>query len=217
MANRYQHVDATLDSSHGGDARDLELVGGGGFSPDATHSQQHTPSPQQQQRAGLASFAPPLLADAGGAGGGGDSVGLSAPLRLARSKWARCGCELLAICVALVVAFLVGASTRPGEDTPSCAPSKPGPTIVLSFDGFRPSYLSATGTPNLWSLKSDRHTVFAQRMQPRFPSLTFPNHYALVTGLYPESHGITANHIFDPTTGNEFTCQSRTRTGHATL
>lgn len=214
MANRYQHVEATIDSG-GGDGRDLELVGGA--SPNAMHSQQA----QSQQRAGLSSFAPPLLSDVSGSGSSGvgsDSIGLSAPVRFAQSKYARCGCELLAICVAMIVAFLVGASTRPGEDAPSCSPaavSKPGPTIVLSFDGFRPSYLSATGSPNLWSMKSDRHVVYAERMQPRFPSLTFPNHYALVTGLYPESHGITANHIFDPTTGNEFTCQSAQR--HATI
>lgn len=200
MSSRYQHVDELALDSHGTDPRDMELVGGG------------APAQQQQshRNAGLSSFAPPLLSDVGGAGGSGAaSVGLSAPsTRLSQNKYARCGLELFVVCLAMVLAYLVGASTRPGEDAPSCASaSKPGPTIVLSFDGFRPSYLSATDSPNLWSLKSDRHVVYAQRMEPRFPSLTFPNHYALVTGLYPESHGITANHIFDPTTGNEFKCQ----------
>lgn len=41
-------------------------------------------------------------------------------------------------------------------------------------------------------------------MFPSFPSLTFPNHYTLVTGLYPESHGIVGNSFFDPLTQKEF-------------
>ncbi len=40
--------------------------------------------------------------------------------------------------------------------------------------------------------------VKAKYMQPSFPSLTFPNHYTLITGLYIESHGITGNTFYDP-------------------
>ena len=35
-------------------------------------------------------------------------------------------------------------------------------------------------------------------MTPTFPSLTFPNHFSIVTGLYNENHGITGNTIYDP-------------------
>jgi alkaline phosphatase D len=35
-------------------------------------------------------------------------------------------------------------------------------------------------------------------MMPAYPSLTFPNHYTLVTGLYPEHHGIVGNSFYDP-------------------
>ena len=38
----------------------------------------------------------------------------------------------------------------------------------------------------------------AEGMIPAYPSLTFPNHYTLVTGLYPEHHGIVANKFYDP-------------------
>lgn len=41
-------------------------------------------------------------------------------------------------------------------------------------------------------------------MTPSFPSLTFPNHYTLVTGLYPESHGVVGNTFWDPNTSKEF-------------
>lgn len=41
-------------------------------------------------------------------------------------------------------------------------------------------------------------------MLPSFPSVTFPNHFTLVTGLYPESHGIVGNSFWDPTFQEEF-------------
>eukprot|EP00731_Ephydatia_muelleri_P012088 Em0006g982a len=41
--------------------------------------------------------------------------------------------------------------------------------------------------------------VTAQFMTPAFPSKTFPNHFTIVTGLYPESHGIVNNNFYDKT------------------
>lgn len=41
--------------------------------------------------------------------------------------------------------------------------------------------------------------VKADKVYPSYPSKTFPNHYSIVTGLWPESHGITDNSVFDPT------------------
>ena len=40
--------------------------------------------------------------------------------------------------------------------------------------------------------------VSPRYMLPSFPSVTFPNHFTLVTGLYPESHGIVGNTFWDP-------------------
>ena len=34
---------------------------------------------------------------------------------------------------------------------------------------------------------------------PSYPSLTFPNHFTIVTGLYPEHHGLVANSFYDET------------------
>ena len=85
---------------------------------------------------------------------------------------------------------------------PSCSaptPSKPaasGPLILISIDGFRWDYLQKFTAPNLARLA--REGVVAQQLIPSFPSLTFPNHYTLVTGLHPEHHGIVANTFFDP-------------------
>lgn len=41
-------------------------------------------------------------------------------------------------------------------------------------------------------------------MVSQFPTKTFPNHYSIVTGLYPESHGIVANQFYDPTSDSVF-------------
>jgi predicted AlkP superfamily pyrophosphatase or phosphodiesterase len=71
-------------------------------------------------------------------------------------------------------------------------------TIVVSFDGFRWDYPNRGITPNLDYIAENG--VHAISLQPCFPSKTFPNHYSIVTGMYPENHGIIANSIIDPVT-----------------
>ncbi|BGP34102.1 hypothetical protein JCM10296v2_005917 [Rhodotorula toruloides] len=77
------------------------------------------------------------------------------------------------------------------------------PTVILiSLDGVRADYLERGLTPHL--LNISRKGIRAQYMEPSFPSLTFPNHWTLLTGLYPSSHGIVANDFYDPELGKEF-------------
>src|SRR5687767_14812334 len=88
------------------------------------------------------------------------------------------------------------------------APADVAPTVVLvSFDGWRWDYDSKFATPNLDRLIA--RGVRAERLVPSFPSKTFPNHYTLVTGLYPGHHGIIANTIKDPATGRRFSLSNR--------
>jgi alkaline phosphatase D len=69
--------------------------------------------------------------------------------------------------------------------------------ILVSFDGFRYDYAKKYGAKNLLAMAA--HGASApDGMIPSYPSLTFPNHYTLVTGLYPEHHGIVANNFYDP-------------------
>ena len=67
--------------------------------------------------------------------------------------------------------------------------------ILISIDGYRADYLQRGLSPNLAALAAGG--VRAQWMTPSFPSLTFPNHYTLVTGLYPDHHGIVDNTMED--------------------
>ncbi|PKX99302.1 alkaline phosphatase family protein [Aspergillus novofumigatus IBT 16806] len=78
-----------------------------------------------------------------------------------------------------------------------------GPTTILvSLDGFRADFLDRGLTPTLKALIAEG--VSPQYMLPSFPSVTFPNHFTLVTGLYPESHGIVSNTFWDPALKENF-------------
>ena len=92
---------------------------------------------------------------------------------------------------ALLVAFaLAGCATAPPRET-----GPPPLTILISIDGFRADYLDRGVTPALSSLAKDGVRA---SMRPSFPSKTFPNHYAIVTGLRPDGNGIVDNTMLDP-------------------
>jgi len=67
--------------------------------------------------------------------------------------------------------------------------------ILISIDGFRWDYQDLFETPALDRLAA--RGVRAESLQPVFPTLTFPNHYSIATGLYPANHGIVANDFPD--------------------
>lgn len=73
---------------------------------------------------------------------------------------------------------------------------------MISLDGFRADFLDRGLTPALNSLIASG--ISPQYMKPSFPSVTFPNHFTLMTGLYPESHGIVGNTFWDPKMKEEF-------------
>ncbi|XP_061676078.1 ectonucleotide pyrophosphatase/phosphodiesterase family member 2 isoform X7 [Syngnathoides biaculeatus] len=88
------------------------------------------------------------------------------------------------------------------------------PLIILSLDGFRASYMKRGNTviPNIEKLRScGTHAPF---MRPMYPTKTFPNLYSLATGLYPESHGIIGNTMYDPVFDAMFTLRSREKLNH---
>lgn len=82
------------------------------------------------------------------------------------------------------------------------APSPYSPLILISIDGYRYDYIDRGLSPNLSLLAADG--VRAKAMRSAFPTLTFPNHYTIVTGLYPDHHGIVNNRFVDPHTGKKF-------------
>ena len=104
--------------------------------------------------------------------------------------------------LAAAILGLAGCATHPSAPTPTpaaAAQSAPATLLLVSLDGVRADYLGRGLTPNLDRLARDG--VRAEWMNPSYPSLTFPNHYTLVTGLRPDHHGIVGNTIGDSELG----------------
>lgn len=96
----------------------------------------------------------------------------------------------------LVVLLLVaGCSRTPPVEKPTGGAAVRPPVILISVDGLRPDYLARGVTPNIDALAAGG--VRAKAMRPSFPSITFPNHYTLVTGKRPDHHGIVNNNMED--------------------
>jgi len=74
--------------------------------------------------------------------------------------------------------------------------------ILISADGFRNDYAKKYDAKNLLALSATG--VTSEAMNPSFPSITFPNHYTLVTGLTPLHHGLVGNSMYNRETGERY-------------
>lgn len=71
-------------------------------------------------------------------------------------------------------------------------------------DFYHRSILTTCSSWPSYQLEIANNGLTAEYMQPSFPTLTFPNHYSMITGLYPSSHGIVANMFYDPKFNQDF-------------
>jgi predicted AlkP superfamily pyrophosphatase or phosphodiesterase len=106
----------------------------------------------------------------------------------------------------LLFALLSGGPVFAQDPTPVITVSNPPNTaaqqrkhyvILVSLDGFRYDYPKIYSAPSLLALGAKGASA-PDGMLPAYPSLTFPNHLSIVTGLYPEHHGIVGNTFWDP-------------------
>jgi predicted AlkP superfamily pyrophosphatase or phosphodiesterase len=102
--------------------------------------------------------------------------------------------------VLLTIASLLAPVSRAQEKAP--APL----LLVISVDGLRPDYVTAADAhgskiPNLRRFLKDG--TYAEGVQGVIPTVTYPSHTTLVTGVWPAKHGILANTTFDPLQINE--------------
>ncbi len=82
-----------------------------------------------------------------------------------------------------------------GKKSKNISSEKPY-VVMLSMDGFRWDYPEKVNSPNLDYM--EKIGVRADASIPCFPSKTFPNHYSMATGLYPDNHGIVQNRFYAP-------------------
>uniref|UniRef100_A0A915CKP6 Uncharacterized protein n=1 Tax=Ditylenchus dipsaci TaxID=166011 RepID=A0A915CKP6_9BILA len=76
------------------------------------------------------------------------------------------------------------------------------PLLLISLDGFRADYLDRELTPAVSRILNCGSQ--SEYLMPSYPSKTFPNHFTIVTGLYPESHGIVDNYFMDLTMEEQY-------------
>ena len=113
------------------------------------------------------------------------------------------GALVLALAVSLAQVHAQSVAAHPAlpvihiDNGPNSAEAQKAHYVVLvSLDGFRWDYAKRDNAANLLAL--GKAGVWApEGMLPSFPSLTFPNHYTIVTGLYPEHHGLVGNSFYD--------------------
>lgn len=93
----------------------------------------------------------------------------------------------------LIAALALAAMAARAADVP------PPTLLLVSIDGLHPDRLARLAPPTLsrWQAEGTR----AEWMAPAYPTLTFPNHYTLVTGLVPDRHGIVHNRMRDARLG----------------
>ncbi|MBK6380075.1 MAG: alkaline phosphatase family protein [Chitinophagaceae bacterium] len=79
--------------------------------------------------------------------------------------------------------------------------------ILISSDGFRYDYAEKYNAQHLLKLRSSG--VKAKSMIPSFPSVTYPNHYTVATGLYPSHHGLVYNQFYDRSRQSSYNISDR--------
>jgi len=105
----------------------------------------------------------------------------------------------VARCLAILTLILAGPAARAAG-----AGAGPPPLLLISMDGFRWDYCALHPAESAHLRQLAREGVSARELIPVYPSNTFPNHYSIVTGLYPAHHGIVNNDMFDPGFGEYF-------------
>ena len=71
--------------------------------------------------------------------------------------------------------------------------------VVITVDGFRPDFYLDTSwsTVNIRALM--KNGTYAKGVNSVFPSMTYPSHTSIITGVQPVQHGIYYNAVFEPT------------------
>jgi predicted AlkP superfamily pyrophosphatase or phosphodiesterase len=123
---------------------------------------------------------------------------MHAPRPAARRRPAGLAARFASAAVVACLALAACTTTPPASRSPQ-APTLAPAVLLVSIDGLRADAVGSGVMPTLDAMAA--RGVHADWMNPSYPSLTFPNHYTLVTGLRPDHHGIVNNTMRDPALG----------------
>ncbi|MBO9565715.1 MAG: alkaline phosphatase family protein [Niastella sp.] len=98
----------------------------------------------------------------------------------------------------------------PGRVNSEASKKKPY-VILISLDGFRYDYANKYNASHIQALA--KQGVSAASMKPSYPSVTFPNHYTIATGLYPSHHGLVANWFYDESKDRSYSMSNKKEVG----
>jgi predicted AlkP superfamily pyrophosphatase or phosphodiesterase len=99
------------------------------------------------------------------------------------------------------IAALFIAATWCAAGSASQNRERPPLLVIVSIDGLRPDYITAADehgakVPNLRRFLKEG--AYAEGVEGVVPTVTYPSHTTLMTGVWPAKHGIFANTTFDP-------------------
>lgn len=85
--------------------------------------------------------------------------------------------------------------------TLTAAAQKPAPLVIISLDGMRPDYITHADehgikAPTLRSFLTEG--TYAEGVIGVIPTITYASHTTIITGVWPNEHGIYTNVTFDP-------------------
>ncbi len=96
--------------------------------------------------------------------------------------------KIFTLCLLIIIFIPISAQKTKSSQKPY--------VILVSFDGFRWDYSQKANLSVLDSIA--KFGTHAESLQPAFPTKTFPNHYTIATGMYPDHTGIVNNTFYSP-------------------
>src|SRR5580765_7731608 len=113
--------------------------------------------------------------------------------------------RLLAIVCPLLLSLILPASQQASQNQPAQTPQprRDAHVIMISIDGLVPDYYLEPArlglrVPNLVKMKLGG--AYAEGVEGIFPTVTYPAHTTMITGVRPAVHGIVQNRIFEAPT-----------------
>ena len=107
------------------------------------------------------------------------------------------GRAVIALLLVYAITLINSQTPRAAQPTPAARPEH---VILISVDGMPPDYYTAPEklglrVPTLTMMK--RGGAYAEGMEGVYPTVTYPQHTTMVTGLRPAAHGVVQNRIFE--------------------